>query len=69
MRNIIKIVLIIIVYPLHNIFKIYLPIKWICWFSSKYFDIHDYPKELGGDGCPTHFYTYNCYNCNRKFSI
>lgn len=41
----------------------------ICWFSKKYWDIHDYYKSSGGDGIPTHFYTYTCSKCLKEFSI
>ena len=40
-----------------------------CWFSKKFWDIHDYHKRKGGDGTPTHFYTYTCWNCEKKFGI
>jgi hypothetical protein len=45
------------------------PIEWVCWFSSKFFDIHDYYEFKGGDGYPAHFYTYTCWNCGKKFEI
>ena len=41
----------------------------LCEFSKKYFDIHDYPKDKGGDGVPTHMYTYTCPNCGKEFGI
>lgn len=40
-----------------------------CWFSYNYFDVHDYPESKGGDGTPSHFYTYTCPRCNTPFSI
>lgn len=40
-----------------------------CWFSKKFFDVHDYIKTKGGDGIPTHFYKYTCPKCKTKFSI
>lgn len=45
------------------------PIDGICKFSKKIFDIHDYTKDRGGDGTPTHFHTYICWNCGKKFTI
>jgi len=41
----------------------------ICWFSEKFWDIHDYPKNKGGDGYPYHFYTYTCPKCKKEFEI
>lgn len=44
-------------------------IRFICWFSRKFFDIHDYHRSWGGDDTPTHFYTYTCWNCGKQFEI
>lgn len=44
-------------------------IRFTCWFSKKFWDIHDYPTNSGGDGTPSHFYTYTCWNCGKKFGI
>lgn len=44
-------------------------IQFCCWFSRKFFDIHDYKESKGGDGTPMHFYTYTCWNCGKKFTI
>jgi len=41
----------------------------ICWFSEKFFDIHDYPENKGGDGYPRHFSSYNCTKCGKEFTI
>lgn len=41
----------------------------ICWFSAKFWDIHDYKINQGGDGYPTHFFEYTCPNCLTKFTI
>ena len=30
---------------------------------------HDYHVKNGGDGTPTHFYTYTCWNCGKAFGI
>jgi hypothetical protein len=46
-----------------------LPMWFICWFSKKFYDIHDYHKRLGGDDIPTHFHEYTCWNCGKKFYI
>ena len=45
------------------------PLKLICWFSSRYYDIHDYHITKGGDGIPSHFYTYTCHYCKKEFTI
>jgi hypothetical protein len=44
-------------------------IKFVCWFSSRFWDIHDYTVSSGGNGTPTHFYEYTCWNCGKKFGI
>jgi len=41
----------------------------ICWFSENYWDIHDYHKHKGGDGCPIHWKIYKCPNCGKRFGI
>ncbi len=41
----------------------------ICWFSKKFFDVHDRPKKKGGDGHPNRFSRYICSNCGKEFSI
>ena len=41
----------------------------ICWFSAKYFDVHDYHESRGGDGYPSHFYAYHCSRCGKAFGI
>lgn len=41
----------------------------ICWFSDKFFDIHDYFECKGGDGTPSHFYFYKCPACSKRFTI
>lgn len=41
----------------------------ICWFSRKFYDVHDYPLDKGGNGHPWHFYKYECPNCGAKFGI
>lgn len=43
--------------------------RFVCWFSARYFDIHDYKESWGGDGTPSHFYTYTCWNCGKEFTI
>lgn len=29
---------------------------------------HDYHERNGGDGTPSHFYTYTCSYCGKQFS-
>jgi len=41
----------------------------ICWFSRRWFDVHDYPAVKGGDGYPCHFSTYTCPMCGVTFVI
>ena len=41
----------------------------LCWFSQRWFDIHDYHKYRGGDGYPSHMYEYKCHKCGHKFLI
>lgn len=41
----------------------------ICWFSRKYYDVHDYPIHKGGDDYPTHFIKYTCHKCGEDFGI
>lgn len=43
--------------------------KFICWFSKHFWDIHDYKLNKGGDGIPRHFYTYTCHFCGKEFTI
>ena len=44
-------------------------IRFVCWFSQKFYDIHDYPTRDGGDGIPSHFHEYRCWNCGNRFTI
>ena len=44
-------------------------IRFVCWFSRKFYDIHDYFVRAGGDGTPSHMYEYTCWNCGKKFHI
>lgn len=46
-------------------------VPWVCDFAKRNLDHdpHDYHKEAGGDGHPSAFYEYTCWNCNRKFRI
>lgn len=50
-------------------FESHLPLSFVCWYSKEYHDIHDYKENLGGDGIPTHDYTYTCKNCGHTFTI
>jgi len=40
-----------------------------CKASIMFFDCHDYKMSKGGDGTPTHFHTYECPSCGKKFTI
>lgn len=42
---------------------------FVCWLSAIGYDLHDYPVECGGDGTPSHFYTYKCPECGKEFGI
>ena len=44
-------------------------IEFVCWFSARFWDIHDYLGDAGGDGMPSHFYDYHCWRCGQKFNI
>jgi hypothetical protein len=44
-------------------------IRFVCWFSARFWDIHDYHVSRGGDSTPSHFYAYECWNCHKKFQI
>lgn len=44
-------------------------LRFVCWFSRRFFDIHDWPIEMGGDGVPCHHHTYRCPNCGKEFGI
>ena len=46
-------------------------VPFVCEFSARHegYDIHDYPTHAGGDGVPSHFYTYTCWNCGKEFMI
>jgi alpha-glucosidase (family GH31 glycosyl hydrolase) len=43
--------------------------KFRCWWSKYFWDVHDYHIGKGGDGIPTHFHEYTCQFCNKKFRI
>ena len=54
--------------------------RWLLIFSMAFghdltidevcrYDLHDYPRNRGGDGHPSHFYTYTCWNCGKEFGI
>lgn len=62
----------------HNVF--YLWLSWLignlsvhdgslCEFSRRYWDIHDYPADKGGNGHPHHLIIYRCPNCGKDFMI
>ena len=52
---------------------IFLPrrVPFVCKFSAQHptYDIHNYRVEAGGDGTPSHFYRYHCWNCGKEFVI
>lgn len=41
----------------------------ICWFSKKFWDVHDYHISKGGTGHPAHFHMYRCSKCHKDFQI
>lgn len=41
----------------------------ICWFSKKFWEVHDYHKDQGGHGQPWHFHVYKCPKCGKEFII
>lgn len=41
----------------------------ICWFSKNYWNVHDFPKDKGGNGYPDYFITYTCSKCSKKYTI
>ncbi len=47
----------------------FITVPKVCEFSKLWFDIHDYPSNKGGDNTPSHFYTYQCWSCGKKFEI
>jgi hypothetical protein len=44
-------------------------VKFVCWFSKWFWDIHDYYKNCGGDGVASHFHKYECRWCGKEFEI
>ncbi len=47
----------------------WLAVPRVCTFSALFWDIHDYTVTKGGDGTPSHFYTYICWKCGKAFTI
>ena len=41
----------------------------ICEASKGGKDFHDYHEHRGGDGHPSHFHVYKCWNCGKEFTI
>jgi len=41
----------------------------ICEASRGNRDYHDYHIQKGGDGAPSHFHTYECWHCGKRFEI
>jgi hypothetical protein len=52
-----------------TIYELMHKITFVCWFSARFWNIHDYLQDCGGDDCPTHFYTYRCWHCGKEFMI
>jgi len=66
------IMVVIFVMPIASIIiplRKYVKTEYVCWFSSRFWNVHDYPVEFGGDGTPSHFYKYKCWNCGKEFGI
>lgn len=42
---------------------------FVCWFSKRFWDIHDYHHDIEPDTPPMHFHTYTCRYCGKKFTI
>jgi hypothetical protein len=40
-----------------------------CRLSREIRNVHDYPEHKGGDGTPSHFYTYKCSRCGQEFTV
>lgn len=40
-----------------------------CEVSAELWDVHDYPKNKGGDGFPGMGEIYQCPKCGKKFGI
>lgn len=53
-----------ILFNIHNIKD-----RETCRLSEKYWDVHDYHANKGGDGKPSHFHHYSCSKCNKRFTI
>ena len=42
----------------------------VCEYSARHrLDLHDYYRCAGGDGTPSHFHAYKCWNCEKEFGI
>lgn len=42
--------------------------KFVCWFSYRFWDIHDYPDGKDFKE-PMHWYKYECDRCGKNFYI
>jgi len=42
--------------------------RFTCWFSARFFDVHDYSQSNNG-GEPWYFYTHTCKDCGKQFTI
>ena len=54
---------------LAGLFNVSMTVPRVCRFSAFFWDIHDYPEIKGGDGTPSHIYTYTCWYCGKAFEI
>jgi len=43
--------------------------RFTCWFSRKFFDIHSYSDAKLSDPQPLHFFFYTCPDCGERFMI
>lgn len=41
----------------------------LCEFSKRFWDIHDYPLNKGGNGIKNDNITYICPYCNKAFKL
>ena len=57
------------IYKLFLWFKVNrMSVPELCAYTS-IIDAHDYYVDKGGDGVPTHFYEYTCWNCGHRYGI
>jgi len=44
-------------------------LKFVCWFSKHFWDIHDEETECRLTYDVNHGYTYICWNCGKRFTL